>query len=487
MKRVIAVKNPGQLWPDAWIEAALKEHPSCSGFAAVTDSVDEAGTATGKEMSTLHNITDKDHPAFTLAAVQDLQNNFKDETVIGSFGRSSTVVSLEDAQPFVLLQNDDETPALVAFVAGEYPGFAQTGSTLSPEYHLTQKYLIPKIGQLARLCDGDIDKLMQELLDPVFKGEIETKWATRGTVLFLSDTDKYLAFELNDLKRDYPWGRVSDHCGFDVPKEGSFPERTITAGKNLAKSLQRAVSGPVSQVPAAQVVGKLAPPPQPDTAIPEKEYWTPPANLFGKPLKSLIRSKHRELYGSNDLPEGYNKPGFRMEIPKGKGAIKALSDLPAVAGNTTLAKEIKAAAPVATQVTDKPQPILSPQIVEALQEDFLTRFDHTKKVVDANNALILDPDIMSAMENQLPPVWKQVGMDLESLFSAKYPDFEDIGRKYPDFMSMLAFNMIGLLMRSYKTVEPVKPSAPASGTNVPSVPAALRKKTLSLPPAAKTA
>lgn len=488
MERVLGIKLPGHDVNDDWATRALAKFPSYAGVSAVVANEDGS-----KTMQTLHHITDKDHPAWTLEGFKELFGQFKEETVIFSMGRSATVVHAEDVMPFILTCNDDadSSAALVAYLAGDYNTYAVEGAALSPESFAVMKYLLPKLDQLVELVEGDVDKLMDQINKQVFRDDIAKMWTGTGTVIIHSDSDKFCEFHANEeLRRHYPWGVVSHHCGHGIVAS-SIPDKVAAAGKSLSKSLMKAMPGAAAaKGPQPVVVGKLADPPVKDpvtdTAPAVQQKWFPPANLHGKPLKSLIRQKNKEFTGINDLPPGYDKPGFFLVIPPGKVAnvLKSLADLPPVAGQSTITAGKKPPVVTLPKAIDADQPVVDPNIIEAVEEDFFTRFDHTRKVIDASNQLIMDPDIMTAMTNPIPPTWKQLGHDLEELFRATREDWQVLAHKYPAIVGDMCLFLVAEKMKDYKTVEPtvedtVKASEPAGVASVPA--GAVRKKTLMMP------
>lgn len=467
MQRLLGVKKKDQLFEEGWLKAALKEYPSTYGIAIVSGEGDEQG------MQILKQSTDKDHPALTFEVFDGIQKNFKEEHLIVSFGRSSASVPVEEQQPFVIFQNEDESPALVAFIAGDYPGFTKISSSYSPEYHVWQDELIRELGEMAELCDGDVDKLMLAFTKPGFDSKIKKLWAGKAnTIVFMSQTDKYILFKDNDDLRDYPWGIVSNHLNWDKPAAAPLPATVAAKGKSLTAALTAAASAV-----GATVVGKLGPAPvkEKETDTAEPAMWYPPPNIFGKSLKALYRQKTREYTGVADLPSNWEeRPG--LPIPKGKGTIKSLADLPPVAGNTAVAATKNS--PVTAQ---KPaDPILSPLEIEAIEEEFLTKFDHDRKIVDSQNNLIGDLDVMQALEAQTPPVWEQLGCNLENFYLWKDTDWEHYAIKYPRFSSLMNLALCGIVMRQHKVVEPAKPSEKADVKAVPVVGKAAKR--LLVPP-----
>lgn len=482
----IAVKSANNLIEADWATAALKVNPSFYGIATVVDNFNDKDEPEGKIMQVVRSMTSKDNPSLDVAALDKMQKDYKEETIVAIFGRSSGTLLEEDLQPYTILENEDSSPALVAFLEGDFSSYAQTDGTYSPEYFAVQKFLMPRIQQIARLVDGDVDKLMTELLTPNFRDDMEKMWGTRGTLTLYSDSDKLISVHNNPLRKSFKWGWASNHFGIGevAPVAATLPAAVVAKGKNLARSLS--ASGPVAEVqPPGKVVGQLAPPPVPDTAIPKEEIWYPPASVHGKSLKNLYRNKHKQFYGTNELPDNWEtRPG--LKVPKGKGGtIKSLADLPRVAGQTTLVETPKSAS---QQVVVEEQPILSPKMVEAMQEDFLTKFDYTKKVIDVSNNAIEDPTVLPALENKFKPVWDQLGMDLESFFKVQYPELLWACQKYPVFGAQMILNLMALVIQSerpkqgeYPEKTETKPSEPAGVRSVPSVAANKSRKVLTVP------
>src|SRR5690349_13627016 len=73
-------------------------------------------------------------PLKDLDALQ-VHNHLKDADLLLHLFSSASQLTEEDVSPFVLLQNDDDSAALVAVLEGDFSRFDKPGSSHSPEYH----------------------------------------------------------------------------------------------------------------------------------------------------------------------------------------------------------------------------------------------------------------------------------------------------------------------------------------------------------------
>lgn len=451
MSGVIAIKNKGQLLPIDWLGKAVLAFPSAIGLAAETEGV-------------IQVLRTNDPAQITVDTINNMQETFKDDIVTLYLNKTAGAIKPEDMQPYVLLENEDKTPALVAFLDGDFSLYRVANSPFSDEYHCVTTHLTPKILQLAQLCEGDLEKLLKNLDTDFMRKEFAGMWKDKGTITLLSDLGVApMSFAVNPLKREYVYGWVSNAL-LDDAKDTTLPLGVVARGKTLAASLVGKLGAAPTKEPAPVEKPVTA------TAAAPSQMWHPPSNLHGKPLKAEYRRVMRILTGVNELPEGWNER-VGIPIPPGKsvdggGPIKSLSDLPAVAGNTTLAP----AATTKDQVQTDGDAVLSPQVIEALEDEFATKFDYTKSVKDMSNANIPDPNVMPAMENKEPPAWKQIGLDMESLFRLKKTDWLYLAQKYPGFSALVNLNLMGIYLNSLAK-EPAKPAAQ---------PETVKGKTLSL-------
>lgn len=442
MTGIIAVKNKGQIIPVEWLNKAIQAYPSAIGVASENEGV-------------IQVLRSNDPAQITVETITGMQEAFKENILTLHLTKTAGQIESEDMQPYVLLENEDKTPALVAFLDGDYTKFRVNNSKFSDAYHCVTDYLAPKILQIAEMCEGDLEKVLAALEKPFNRKDFEAMWSgNKGTLTLVSDLGiAPVSFAVNDLKREFAYGWVSDAL-----LETPLPTSVVTKGKNLASSL------------AAKVVGQLGPAPvqeaKTDTAAApaavdvEQKFWHPPANLHGKPLKAEYRRMMKELHGINELPEKWAER-VGIPIPKGK-SIKGLDQLPNVRGNLNVAAEAAAAA-TSKQVSTEFEGILGPKTIEALETDFADKYDYTKTLKDASNTDIPDPETMPAMENKGPTAWAQIGLDMESLFRLKRKDWFDIAKNHPTFSAECNLNLMGLYLNALAKEAPKQPvAAPAA-------------------------
>lgn len=466
MTDLIGVKNKDHLFPVEWLGKAILKCPSAIGVAACVESE-------------LQILRTNDPARISIATINEMQGAFKDELLVMHLCNTAAQILPEDLQPYNILLNEDETPALVAFLSGDFSKYRQANSKYSDAYHCIQDHLKPKIIQLAKLAGGEMEAMWAELIAPMIVREFGSMWTGTGTITLLSDMDVApVTFNVNPLKREFVYGWVSDGL-LDTQQDVPLPTSMVNKAKNLAASLTAKVTG----APGAEVVGKLGPLPEKETetaAAPKIENssgtWYPPQHLHGKPLKAEYRRMMVELTGVNELPDNWQQR-VGIPIPKGK-SVKGLDQLPNVVGNKNLET---AKTDAARQVSTEFQGVLGPKTIEALEAKFAGDFDYTKKITDASGKPIPEPEVMPAYENKGATAWDQVGLNLESLFKLKRPDYLWLAKNHPEFTGECLMNLVGMkiadiIKENPEAFKPKATEAPSTPAGIQSVPQKTSKK-----------
>src|SRR6266700_1175060 len=147
-KNVTLIPTPSKTIPDDYLSLVLEKNKSAVGIAMSMDGgiLIDGGAAAG-----------------VLENIKKLLLDYSAADIVLSFGHHDAVYPDDDVQPFVALEDAEENPLMVAFLTGDFPGFAEPQSTHSPEFLAWAKYFKPKIDELNEKCDGDTDAIMAEL------------------------------------------------------------------------------------------------------------------------------------------------------------------------------------------------------------------------------------------------------------------------------------------------------------------------------------
>lgn len=322
MKGVTIIRHPDKLIPGDYLAKAASENPSAFGSAIAR--ADGKGT----KLIVRHK-SDKPTPGHE-ADVFQKHDGIKNMLLVLHFTGSTNPIAAEDVQPFVLLQNDDDSAAMVAFLDGDFSLYAGDASH-SDEYHCVTKELMPRIGKLCELTDGNLDKMMDFLAEESTAND----WANfmlgkRGSITLLCSNGRIQTITVADdqTQKQFDGWWTSNTYGWEYAKNAQTP----TARPKL--KLPGLVSGPKVAVASTTPVTQpaLAPVGQPDK-VPDHPAENKPGN-GGVPLTNLgdpdakltisvppgMDSKKLYKWWSKRVPEG-------MGVPKVLDGLKTITCL----------------------------------------------------------------------------------------------------------------------------------------------------------------
>lgn len=410
-------------------------------------------------------------------------DGLKDVPIIIHFA-SSPVQAEDDLQPFTLLQNEDESIALVCFMDGDFSAYEQPNSSKSSEYWCVEKAIIPRIDKLVNLCNGDIDKIMDALNDDLTAQD----WAnfmlgSRGSITLVAYNGRMITIvvEGDTTQKSFDGWWTSNSYGY-----GEQPATLAeSAGAELsgnANQTKPTLKLPVSvKRPVASTTPITSPVPgtgpQPEVAPNGPTSPQPPGPDLGDPdtvieisIPSNMETKRAFKWISQRMPQGMVPTaiaGLKVLRLKRKDANpkflqtfmeqNKLSGLAALKGSTTSVPSTQAATspvlPPASQEKGYPeraqeaqpqQPATSPPIVEPGKEgdkqpSVVTeplpvlsprQIEETinfandpaiKLVIDAHGKIIASPHGLEQMESRVASLSKQFGGKLSILDIAKWP------------------------------------------------------------------
>lgn len=397
-------RKAGTYPPNDLLERILKENPTAWGAATVNEGAlqinSEATPTTLKELQA------------TFEALPDTDITFY-------FCNSPTALSTKDMSPYILVATpsaedpEEENPQIVAFIRGNFPAHVKAGSSHPPEYHLVNDVLMPKFDGLYEMADGDLDKIMTNLMKPHFKKEMLLNSVAEGTITVVAANGVSMTFDQGDTGKEFPWGWVSDTYGYGEEKvEAPKPEKK--KGLFSRSTVREAAPKP----PITTAVE----PPKTDTTV-IKNYsvkkWAPQAHYSRKDRKNAYKMRI-----------GYAPKGWENNIevdvyvgPDNKimtfAEVKALG--PQALGVIQLAKNpekekdydaagvkhgdtLPAESP---QVTTDILPIMSPKSREGVND--IRNKDNYKKIISENAVVISDPKQAEGFETKFVDFAKQMG------------------------------------------------------------------------------
>jgi hypothetical protein len=294
---VSIVREKGKLIPADYLALLEKDHKA--GFSTTIVAPSGVKLWVRKSMG-----------AFPAKEADEMQKHdgFKDKTIVVHYAHSNSTLLEEDLQPFVLVENEDNTPVLAVLLDGDFSGFADEKSSHTAEALCVQKAIAPRIEKLIRLTDGDLDKIMDELADAVTAQD----WAnfmlgSRGSILVLCSNGRIqtITVEGDTSCKKFDWGWVSNTHGYgDAPKSFADQLANDVSGKPVNKGkplLKLATKGP--KVTVASTDPLVAP--IPGTG----------------PQPQIVEPKPQQ--GENPLPLADPNAILRINVPTGMTSQRA--------------------------------------------------------------------------------------------------------------------------------------------------------------------
>lgn len=314
---VIACKYPGQSMSPIWLDAALKTHNTCVGYAIAKDGI------------VLHtNFLSAETPL--KEAIEATQTKYKKEHVFFYFAhvdKPEEEYGPDSYQPFPLLKGGPkgEDTLLAVMLEGDFTTFDKNDTEMAA-FHFVKEYLEPKIVDMFGDI-GNLDKLMAKIDGPVFRKEMMTHLQPRGYMLFLPNKGQAVSLSNNKQGGAYEWGLASKDLGIpsDMPAAATKTEakapvvdvvasgRPLSFAEKKAREKALAASGgvpPVSPTPD-QKPGEIKPEGKP---VEKKEVtpfhevdgvlWVKPPSGTGHKEARIWWNRHTRLpRPANEKPE----------------------------------------------------------------------------------------------------------------------------------------------------------------------------------------
>jgi hypothetical protein len=436
---VIIRRNAGLLVPDQYLQTALTANSKGWGAAIFADGKLE--------------VNHGDNPSLEL--LKDTMESFKDNDITFYLCNSDAALNEDDISPYTICSKDD-TPELIAFIDGKFPGRAKAGSSHPAEFFIASEYLIPKLQAFYELTDGNVAKIVEQLKKPIFKEELLANAVDRGFVTFLASTGDALTFaKENTTSAEFPWGWVSNHYGFQQKAEA--PEvpakKSMFGGKSTVREKAPAAASPAV---AAAVV-----PPKTETAA-VKNY----KKVMWAPAKTLSR-KDRKVSYKNKI--GYCPKGWedcvQVEVySDSSNKILTFSEAKALGLQAIALPSLNNPEKVKdTEVENVPQPVQKPAanptgkvvterlpLISPQTRDYLKSYlsdPKVQKIIGDNASIIHDPMKVKQLEERFADLSTQMGMKdgISDFMSFSYEMMYDLCEKKPDAASVMMWTFRNML------------------------------------------
>lgn len=471
---VIIDKRAGKDIPGKYLESALNSY---SAFCSVTAIADKQ-----------FHVSAVDSPLDPKVFQEEVLPQIKDlDAVLFLANESDNENTL---QPFVALQNLDDTPAVLVFMEGPF----LNKETTKEAHEVFEEYLQKKISDLYDLCDTDLDKLFAFLEKPSNRADIESTYGLRGAILILSCQGHKVKFAT--AGKEFDWGYVTNKLDYSEEEPAKEePEAPAKKKFSLFGSKSKETKAEAADPPAdttkkedgekkptvvdkGLTVGDVAA--NADTAVKlvhcPSEIWN---TKDPKKKKNRVKNFYKEFLGVDIGERWLERPSFPASRLK-KPLPLELADAMIIKELT--GKEVAAKTGAATPVEEKKEPVrsetdryvLSATHKEAISE-FIAGLDEAKTKVP-------DPTKVNAAEEKYPSFCEQNGIYLEDTLGWSVDDLETLGLKSMEGLVLLALeyrahyvktlsltDMIGTSKPEEKTeeepvTEPVKTSEPETST-----------------------
>ena len=199
---VIIIREKGKLVPDMYAELVIKENPSYFGMAV-------------KQNNKLVILrSSKDDPAMTLDEFKTIQQEYLDCTAVYIFNKSDLEIPDDCRQPHDVLVDTAGQPTMAMFLEGDYSSFTQVKAVQTDDFFAANKFIIPYIKKLWTAQGMKLDKLINELNDPLNKQTLMNSASTRGTLTLVPDTFPPMTFDKNSGGSAFGWGWCSKTYGY---------------------------------------------------------------------------------------------------------------------------------------------------------------------------------------------------------------------------------------------------------------------------------
>lgn len=248
----IVVPSKGQTIPDAYLKLLLDEYNSSIGMSY---------TNPDGLLSYARLAYSADEPPYNVEDFKALIEEHKevDLTIVVGKADNNELMHEGELQPYDAIVNEQQEPVVQIVLEGDFSSHHHAESTWSDEFHAANKYIIPVIQRVWQSCGQDLDKLVNELNDPLNKQMIANAATTRGAITVIVQGFPAMTFDKNAGGSQFPWGWVSQTLDYkEEPPKKTVNQKVMERVSN-ALSRKRPVTAPAVASPPT--------PPKTDTAV----------------------------------------------------------------------------------------------------------------------------------------------------------------------------------------------------------------------------
>jgi hypothetical protein len=200
----IVVKKPGLYVPDELLSTVSTKCPTAFGFA---------GRAEGKLVC---EISPK---SIAIAELKQLQDAFKDETLVMYFANFPKAVMPDDIMPWSVKVGDEHIVML--FAEGDVNDYVGMNGDHTGEYNAFDEVVFPRLNKAMIDAGEDLDKFFDELRKPGFQKTLGNIFKDRGVFVILPQKGDAICFGDSKLGGAYDWGTTSNMHGYVAKTEAA--------------------------------------------------------------------------------------------------------------------------------------------------------------------------------------------------------------------------------------------------------------------------
>lgn len=501
----IIVTEPGFVPPEGYLRQALGNNPSCAGVTVFSDGKLHVSRVKPANPETLNKIF----------------NAFKDRRVCIHMGNYPSGFQADDIQPFVLVEDADKKPQIVAMLDGDFIS-PNDKSTHSSEFFAAINHLRPLFQQLWRLTKGDVASILEEVRGDATRNAILNTFFNRGSVTLIFGNGEVYTIAKNDMQHQFPWGWVSNKYMYSEDKKpvSDNPLEALLGSDAVVQEEPTIEHEPVKEPDKVVEPAKVAEPAKEGTEIkyvqcpkeikkPHKvegwyrhnANWAPPNYMSypsvevrpkGQP-KSKAPSgpviKDVKDIGAAMAAANNGKPTETAPVPEKRAPqiLPSIGDTPEDIAKRTPPKHIPAikqsAPPVAAPAVpakvaeppvpetlvpsrqpegpSNPIPILAPDTQKYMVDKFLKEPDET---LDRSGNPIFDPKKMQAMMEKYPSFAETCGIKMEDTYNWSLARIQKLAKERPDALVNLYFwtryDLMSILLSEKAADKPKIPLLP---------------------------
>ena len=166
--------------------------------------------------------------------------------------------NLQPFQPDLLAQDvekgdgkKDTCIYLAAVVEGDFSNFHRDKSTRPDAYFMVENVVRPRVDQLIDVCDGDTDKIAEQLRKEIIAKEFRDTPKTTGAIGIACSDGSFILYAREGQFTNFPWGQVSNTYGYTTPT-ATAPVADQPAEQSMAERMKSKMKSKILSTPPNQ-------------------------------------------------------------------------------------------------------------------------------------------------------------------------------------------------------------------------------------------